>query len=265
MRLSDEHEEFAWTDPQNYLARVVAALPVLPEGTCDSLLIRSSMTSRPISNSARAKATEMDETAGGGGQPGNSGPRPGFGIRHPLVEVALSRANRLATHDFTWPSGDTVRRTAMTTRGQIPDEVVQAARCFVATVAGLVVCTNVNGDTHAWPGGQRERNETIQETAVREVHEETGWHVEPDSVKQIGWLHFEHLTPVAPDHPWPNPDSFSAVVVGSAIRRDASDWVDTQGYELQSRVVPIRDLPGAVTDELCVPFLPLVKKHLRQA
>ena len=48
---------------------------------------------------------------------------------------------------------------------------------------------NLDGLTHAWPGGRRQPGESFAETAAREVEEETGWLVRPGSFRLLGWLH----------------------------------------------------------------------------
>ncbi len=53
------------------------------------------------------------------------------------------------------------------------------------------------GLNHAWPGGRRQRGESFEGTAAREVEEETGWLVRAGSFRFLGWLHLVHLGPTA--------------------------------------------------------------------
>jgi 8-oxo-dGTP pyrophosphatase MutT (NUDIX family) len=111
----------------------------------------------------------------------------------------------------------------------------------------VIVCTNSDGISHPWPGGKREPGESFSQTAIREVHEETGWHVDPGSLRQLGWLHLRHLRPVPDDHPFPHPDFCQLVLAGTASRREVplgADWADLDGYEQESRLMSI---PAAIT------------------
>lgn len=53
-------------------------------------------------------------------------------------------------------------------------------------------------------GGRPEPGETPEETAIREVGEETGWRIKP--IQMIGFRHFFHLEPrsMASDRPYPD-------------------------------------------------------------
>jgi 8-oxo-dGTP pyrophosphatase MutT (NUDIX family) len=165
-------------------------------------------------------------------------PREGFGLRHPEVAAFLAAGRPLHVEDARWPNGDAIRLTAFAAEGEVPDVVVSSVRCLVFVDPYVVVCHNAHDVRHAWPGGRREAGETFEDTACREVHEETGWLLDRSSLGQIGWLHVENLTPVAPSHPFPHPDAFQAVFAGRARSRAGdSSWTDTEGYELSSELV----------------------------
>jgi ADP-ribose pyrophosphatase YjhB (NUDIX family) len=132
-----------------------------------------------------------------------------------------------------------LRITAYEGESDLPDDLVLSVRCFVLVGDSLVICTNADGSSHPWPGGRREPGESIAETARREVHEETGWRLELDSLKALGWLHFERLVDEA-DPKYPHPDFLQLVYVGTATARDETQgeaWSDIDGYELSSRLV----------------------------
>jgi 8-oxo-dGTP pyrophosphatase MutT (NUDIX family) len=157
-----------------------------------------------------------------------------------------------------------LRIEAYTPLVDLPDELVVSVRCLVTVDEGLVVCSNPDG-IHAWPGGRREPGETFADTACREVHEETGWMVERDSLRPLGWLHFEHLAPPPDDHRHPHPDFLQVVFTGHAHDRDAAchgDWTDADGYEASAYLVPREDvattLAGDAMSQLAVPFLALL-------
>jgi 8-oxo-dGTP pyrophosphatase MutT (NUDIX family) len=126
----------------------------------------------------------------------------------------------------------------------------------------VMICTNADGK-HPWPGGRRALGESFAETARREVHEETGWMLNAESIRDLGWLHFEHLSQQPDDYPNPHPDFLQIVCTGSASVRDHRHdaWTDTEGYEVASELVPIEDVPahlsGDPVAQLSRPFLSL--------
>lgn len=175
-------------------------------------------------------------------------PRPGFGERHPEVAAFLDRHSPLVTAPFEWPNGDVVTACSFTTTDDLPRDVVQSVRCLVFTSdEHVVMCENVRGVRHVWPGGRREPGESLVETACREVREETGWLVSAESLVHVGWLHYDAGRRRGPETPWPHPDIFHALFVGRASSREAEDWTDTEGYELSSRLVRVREVVGAIT------------------
>lgn len=74
------------------------------------------------------------------------------------------------------------------------------------------------GERHPWPGGRREPGESYVDAAVREVHEGTGWVVEPASARYVGWLHLEHLAPRREGYVYPYPDFLQLVLCARAER-----------------------------------------------
>ena len=141
----------------------------------------------------------------------------------------------------------------------LPEELVVSIRVLVRVGADVVVCTNVEGKSHAWPGGRREPGETYAETACREVHEETGWLLDPASIEPLGWMHIHNLG--EPHPPFPHPDAVHLVVTASATRRAAAEWTDTEGYELSSRLAPLDEACSLVSadEPMCRPFLELLR------
>jgi 8-oxo-dGTP pyrophosphatase MutT (NUDIX family) len=105
---------------------------------------------------------------------------------------------------------------------------------------------------HVWPGGRRRPGESFAETAAREVEEETGWLLRPGSFHLLGWLHIEHLGPVADDHPYPHPGYCQVVGAAEAVERRGGvdgDWTDTEGQEVSSELMTIADGAQAVEKE----------------
>ncbi len=115
----------------------------------------------------------------------------------------------------------------------------------------------------------RTQRVSLVQTACREVHEETGWLVDPKSLRPLGWLHFEHLREQPVDHPWPHPDFLQVVYTGRASDRDRGadvEWTDTEGYELSSQRMTLEDAAKAVRqDRLAVALLRMLRPDLCHA
>lgn len=158
---------------------------------------------------------------------------------------------------FEWPNGSIVTARAFDVLDDLPSEVVQSVRCLVFVDDDhVVMCENARGVRHVWPGGRREVGETLVETGCHEVLEETGWVLDPASLTQIGWLHYESGPHRGPDIPWPHPDIFHALFAGRARSREAEDWTDTEGYELSSRAVSTAEVLNVITPgDVATPLL----------
>lgn len=167
--------------------------------------------------------------------------RPGFGERHPALLDILASDQPAASHGVVWCDGQMPLRVSAHTslRADLPQDLVTSVRCLVQVGDQFVMCQNRDGERHLVPGGHRIDGETHAETAVREVHEETGWLVRPNSIRPLGWLHFEILgDPLFPT--LPHPDFLQAVVWCTAEERDGgrdADWTDIEGFETSSSLV----------------------------
>ena len=174
--------------------------------------------------------------------------------RHPDLLALLDRCTPACEPDHVqWKQPLEV--TAYVSPRALPDELVTSVRVIVLVEDSVVVCTNRDG-SHVWPGGHREPGETLVETACREVHEETGWLLEPASVEPIGFIVLTNLG--EPNPPYPYPDAIHAVVAGRANDRAAEEWTDVEGWETSSALRPLRDL-GVEVQRLCRPFLELLR------
>ena len=141
----------------------------------------------------------------------------GWAPRHPAIAALLASGERAATDDLTWGDGEYhCRLDSYASPAELPDDFVGSVRCLVLVDDRIVVCTNADGKSHPWPGGRREPGESYVETGCREVHEETGWLLDPASLRQIGWLHFEHLLARPAMHRWDHADFLMTVYVGTA-------------------------------------------------
>jgi ADP-ribose pyrophosphatase YjhB (NUDIX family) len=156
-----------------------------------------------------------------------------------------------------------LRVTAYVGAASLPLELVTSVRCLVRVRDLIVVCETPNGTWHPWPGGRREVGESFEATASREVHEETGWLLDTETAKFIGWLHLEHLRTPPRGYEFPHPDFLQVVLIANATTRDGgleSDWTDTEGYEMRSRLVSISEarVITSGSDMPASPFLDII-------
>ena len=134
----------------------------------------------------------------------------------------------------------------------------RAARVLLVDEAGRVLlqncCDPADPAAGSWwntMGGGIDPGETPEQAAVREVHEETGWHVDPASVTPLGFLHLRHGAPPPEGYRFPHPDFLQVVVAATASHRDPGPdgggdaWTDLDdGFEQVSRLVGVADLDG---------------------
>jgi len=166
------------------------------------------------------------------------------------LSALLAAHQPVDTHEMAWRDGTMLLRvSAYTTPADLPDELVTSVRCVVRVGDHVVFCENVDGG-HPMPGGRREPNETYADTAVREVHEETGWLLDRAGLHPLGWLHVRHLAPKQPGYAYPYPDFLQVVFTGTATARDGDTWTDTEGYETHSRLVTIAEARAKTSNDL---------------
>lgn len=195
----------------------------------------------------------------------------GWAPRDPAIAALLASAEPAAVDVLEFGNGAyACRLSSYVTADELPEHFVVSVRCLVLVDDEIVVCTNKDGKSHPWPGGGREPGESYVETACREIHEETGWLLDPDSLEHVGWLHFEHLRERHPQHRWESADFLMTVYVGRAVDRDGgreNDWSDIEGYELSSVLLSIDDAVAVVTphEPTAIPFLDIVRARTAEA
>lgn len=164
---------------------------------------------------------------------------------HPALASVLTEQRPVAEHESVWMDGAMPLRVSAyvspDSSSRLPLEIISSIRCIVRVGDRYLFCENLSG-RHPWPGGRRTEGESFADTAVREVHEETGWHVDPTSLRELGWLRLRHLGPNPEGNPGPYPDFLQLVFVAEARTRDGglpedAEWTDVDGYELTSRLV----------------------------
>jgi ADP-ribose pyrophosphatase YjhB (NUDIX family) len=176
----------------------------------------------------------------------------GWEPRRGSVDAVLAASTPIAEAEHEWLGGRyRVRLRGYTDDVDLPADFIGSVRVFVRVDDRIVVCRNAEGDANPWPGGRIESGESDVETACREVHEETGWILDPTSLRKLGWLHFEHLLERPVDHEYPHADFFMVVYAGTARERDGGydcDWTDTEGVEVSSELLTIDEAIAAMSD-----------------
>jgi hypothetical protein len=171
------------------------------------------------------------------------------------VTTWYDRQKAVATGETSWRDGTMpLRVSAFTTHtfAELPLDLITSVRCVVQVGSLVVLCENRDG-SHPLPGGRREPGETFVETVVREVHEETGWLLDRDSLRPLGWLRLEHLAAKPSDYPLPYPVFLQVIYSGTATVRDGGvdvDWTDTDEYELRSSLVTLDEARAKTSNGL---------------
>ena len=188
--------------------------------------------------------------------------RPGYGLRHPELSARIRTLKPIASTIVHWGADRElpIRLCGYAGIAEVPQELVSSIRCIVRADDGVVLCTN-DHETHPWPGGRREPGELWADTACREVLEETGWSIDRDSLRPVGWLHYEYLTERPSGWPYPHPDFIQIIFVADAddrLRVEAGGWTDAEGWERSSELVGIAEACTLVHDPVARAFLELI-------
>ena len=92
---------------------------------------------------------------------------------------------------------------------------------------------------HILPGGRREEGESLIDTVVRELLEETGWQVTVGAL--LGFKHFYRLTPARPEFRYAHPHFAQLVYVAMAAAYQPQA-IEEDGYEIGAHFVKIDQL-----------------------
>lgn len=165
-----------------------------------------------------------------------------------LAAAALAElAGPVAAHDLAWGEvrlrlaailDDTVRFGE-----RLPPETVGSVRVVVTATmpdgVGVLVVHDGRDSDHAsvLPGGRVEPGETTVATACREIHEETGWTLDPPSLRGLGVLHMRRLDDGDATPGFPFPDNLMLVFTGTGLPPAVEGWRDTEGQVHRSLLV----------------------------
>jgi 8-oxo-dGTP diphosphatase len=159
----------------------------------------------------------------------------------------LARHEHLTEEEVVWGGGSIRLQIRCYLGIAIPPlKYVTSVRSIVFKRDCVLVLRNLD-DTHIYPGGRREANESLDETLRREVLEETGWEI--GEVTPLGFIHFHHLAPMPPYYPYPHPDFMQVVYIADALRfvpgaRSEDDYEVEAGFRPVSEVAAMSLSPG---------------------
>ena len=127
-----------------------------------------------------------------------------------------------------------------------PVEFITSLRAVVLRAQEVLVVQDPDG-YHIIPGGRREAGESLSETLVREVLEETDWQVTVGPL--LGFKHFHSLTPPPPEVIAPHPDFVQLVYVAKAVFYQP-EAKEQNGYELGAAFVERAALAVSQSEQL---------------
>lgn len=129
-----------------------------------------------------------------------------------------------------------------------PRRLVGSVRALVLRAESVLLVNSVPPILSV--GGRCQAGETIEETLLREVAEESGWQVRPIGV--IGFVHCRHLDEQRPDWGRPAPHFLDPIFATTALQFDVAARLQ---HEVATELVPIATLGGRGVDEINRRFL----------
>jgi len=124
-----------------------------------------------------------------------------------------------------------------------PDESITSVRAIVLrqlpSAPNAVLVVQDPHSYHIIPGGRREAGETLVQTVIREVLEETGWQVTIGRL--LGFLHFQRSGPPAPGFEQASPVFLQLIYVAVA-QSYCAEAREKDGYEIDASFVALDQL-----------------------
>lgn len=148
--------------------------------------------------------------------------------------LSLADEDHAAWGDGTMP----LRIHTYLTEAPPPLDFVTSVRGLLLDGPKVLVIRSQDDTHHLLPGGRREGGESIEQTLLRELVEETGY--EATRGPQLGIVHFHHEKPAPDGYPYPHPDFLWLVFRADASRRVGQTTVDE--WETESFLRPIDGL-----------------------
>jgi 8-oxo-dGTP pyrophosphatase MutT (NUDIX family) len=182
-------------------------------------------------------------------------------VRDPRLLDLLARSSPVAIERVRWNRPLVI--SCHLGDHELPLDLVTSVRVLVRVDTQILDTTARDGTTSILPGGRREAGETLVQTGCREVHEETGWVVDPDSFVPLGFMHLHNLG--EPNPPYPHPDVLWPVFLANGIQVEAEGWVDTEGYVVSSCLRPIVGLERAAVGELAWCYAEVLRRQMEGA
>ena len=137
---------------------------------------------------------------------------------------------------WPWKQGEIRLCLASYLSNELPPlALITSANALILRDDAVLVARN-RDETHIWPGGRRESDETPLQTLAREVFEETGWTIRDPAF--LGFVHCRHETPGPEGNPYPYPDFVRAVYTAEADYF-TPDTADPDDYEMESDFRPV--------------------------
>lgn len=87
---------------------------------------------------------------------------------------------------------------------------------------------------------------------------ETGWLLDEDNLRLLGFLHYRMLDPLPADHPYPHPDILQLVYTAQATQHSGDSslgWVDTEGWEQEHHLLTHAEVTAAAIPDTQLAFL----------
>ena len=153
------------------------------------------------------------------------------------IDRFLSRQHRVASSLTQWGVHKLKVRGYLSAESP-PTELVTSVRAIVLRGDQVLVMHNLDSH-HILPGGRIEQGESHLEALRRELLEEDGAEIEVG--RQIGIIHFEHITPKPEEYAYPYPDFLQRVYAASLLAYVPPTKIEDE-WETGSQLLPLSEV-----------------------